>query len=340
MNEESATAGVGGSRPQGPHCRIASLGVYRPALQVSNRELSEVLDTSDEWIVKRTGIRTRRIAGTEESLVEMGVRAAERALNGAGATAADIDCLIGATMSYTGQAPSMAVRIAERLGVLGPQAFDVSAACAGFPYALEVARGLIAVGSARAVLVVAAERMTDIVDPQDRATAVLFADGAGAVLVTRSDEPGVGPVAWGSNGSLVKALEQRVEWAHFRDGATEERPYLRMEGPQLFRWVIDEMPGVARAAVAAAGLTLDRIDAFVPHQANIRMIESMVQSLGLPAKVAVAEDVRDQGNTSAASIPLALARLADDGLVGPGALALLLGFGAGGAYAAQVVRLP
>ncbi|WP_407924320.1 beta-ketoacyl-ACP synthase 3 [Actinomadura macrotermitis] len=319
---------------------MASLGVYRPALQVSNHDLSEMMDTSDEWIVKRTGIRVRRLAGPQEPLSRMGAAAAERALTAAGAAVADIDCVIGATMSFTGQTPAMAVRIAERLGIAGPPAFDLSAACAGFPYALETARGLIRAGSARTVLVVAAERMTDIVDPRDRATAVLFADGAGAALVTRSDEPGVGPVVWGSDGSLSRALEQRVEWASFRDGLTDERPYLRMEGPRLFRWVIDEMPKVAGRAVAAAGLTLDQIDAFVPHQANIRMIESMVRSLGLPERVVVAEDLRDQGNTSAASIPLALERLAADGDVKPGAVALLLGFGAGGTYAAQVAQLP
>ncbi|MFI6515713.1 beta-ketoacyl-ACP synthase 3 [Spirillospora sp. NPDC050679] len=327
-------------RPRGRHCRVASLGVYRPALQISNHELSAVMDTSDEWIVKRTGIRARRLAGPQETLVEMGAVAAERALAGGGAAVADVDCVIGATMSYTGQAPAMAVRIAERLGTLGPPAFDLSAACAGFPYALDMARSLIAAGSARTVLVVAAERMSDIVDPNDRTTAVLFADGAGAALVADSDEPGIGPVVWGSDGSLARALEQRVEWASFRDGNSDEPPYLRMEGPRLFRWVIDAMPEAARRAVAAAGLTLDQIDAFVPHQANIRMIESMVRSLDLDERVAVAEDVRDQGNTSAASIPLALARLADEGLVKPGALALLLGFGAGGTYAAQVVQLP
>nr|WP_049561008.1 beta-ketoacyl-ACP synthase 3 [Nonomuraea sp. SBT364] len=320
--------------------RILAVGAYRPGRGIANAELSESLDTSDSWIVKRTGIRRRCAASPAETVVTMGAAAAGKALASAGKTIDAVDCVVAATMSYTGQSPSAAVQIARELGARRVGAFDVSAACAGFNYALDVARALIAAGSARHVLVVASERMSDLVDPGDRTTAVIFSDGAGAALVGAYGEPGIGPMSCGSDGSLAGVAGQDFPWAHFRDTPGCRRPYFRMRGPELFRWAISEMPAVALRAVDAAGLALEDLAAFIPHQANLRMIEAIAERIPLPGHVVVARDVEDQGNTSAASIPLAISRLKEEGAVPAGAFALLLGFGAGVAYGAQVVRLP
>lgn len=346
MTAESVPkGGMRGSRiAAGPRlaipARILAVGAYRPGRGVANAELSRTLDTSDAWIVKRTGIRRRCAASPGETVVTMGAAAAEKALAAAGRSVDAVDCVVAATMSYTGQSPSAAVQIARELGAKRVGAFDVSAACAGFNYALDVARSLIAGGSARHVLVVASERMSDLVDPGDRTTAVIFSDGAGAALVGAYGEPGIGPMTWGSDGSLAGVAGQDLTWAHFRDTPGCREPYFRMRGPELYRWAISEMPAVALRAVDAAGLDLADLAAFVPHQANLRMIEAIADRLGLPGHVVVARDVEDQGNTSAASIPLAISRLKEEGAVASGAPALLLGFGAGVAYGAQVIRLP
>jgi 3-oxoacyl-(acyl-carrier-protein) synthase III len=272
------------------------------------------------------------------------VRAAERALANGGVAAADVDCLLVATITHLKQTPAAAVEIAHRIGAGNAGAMDVSAACAGFSYALAVACDGVRAGTSRYVLVIGADRMTDIVDPTDRSTAFLFADGAGAVLVGPSHTPGIGPVVWGCDGTQPDAVAQDKSWddwrAEVRADPDADWPAMRMHGQQVFRWVSRECVRVAEQAVSAAGLDLSRLDAFIPHQANDRLTDVLVKNLGLSDRVAIARDVVDQGNTSGASIPLAMERMLTTGQVRGGDIALLLGFGAGLTYAAQVVRLP
>jgi 3-oxoacyl-[acyl-carrier-protein] synthase III len=322
------------------YTRIAGLGVHEPGVVVTNSEIAERLDTSDDWIRRRTGIVSRRAATAAESLVEMGRQAALRATVDAGADPHDTDLVIVATMSNTIPYPSVAARIAGALGLSAPGAFDISAACSGFSYGLELARSLIVAGTAGQALVIGVERMSDIVDPQDRTTAPIFGDGAGAVLVTRADEPGIWPAAWGSDGSKGDLLRQDVPWSEFRDRPGAPRPYLRMQGRDVFHWAVTEMPGVMRAALKNADIGERDLCALIPHQANDRITGLLVAAVDLPAGVVVARDIARRGNTSAASIPLAMdSVLRADPALRDG-LALLIGFGAGLAYSAQIVRLP
>lgn len=313
----------------GSHAAVLGVGAHRPSRVVDNHELCEVLDSSDDWIVRRSGIRTRRRAEGEESLAAMAQAASEKALASAGVPARDVDMLVLSTMSRLDVGPPVAVEVARRLGAHGAAATDLSAACAGFTHGIALARSAVISGQARHVLVVGVERMSDIIDPRDRGTAFLFGDGAGAMVVGPSREPGIGPVSWGSDGTGAQLIVR-----------TDEDPYLRMRGQEVFRWAVTRMPETARAALDLAGVRADELDAFVPHQANLRIIERIARALALPERVAVARDVVDMGNTSAASIPLAAERLLASGEVASGGLALLLGFGAGLAYAGQVVRLP
>jgi 3-oxoacyl-[acyl-carrier-protein] synthase-3 len=219
-------------------------------------------------------------------------------------------------------------------------AFDISAACAGFCHGLALASDMIRAGSAKYVLVVGVERLSDITDPADRGTAFIFADGAGAVLVGPSDEPGIGPVVWGSDGEQFGLIRQREDWRDVLAAEKPLMPHLTMQGNAVFRWAAFEMAKVAEAALDRAGVTADDLDLFVPHQANMRITDAMARSLKLPEHVAVARDIAEQGNTSAASIPLALDRMVADGQAKSGDLALFIAFGAGLAYAAQVVKVP
>jgi 3-oxoacyl-[acyl-carrier-protein] synthase III len=302
---------------------------------VTNEEICRVLDSSDEWIRQRTGIRTRRFADPDETTAMMATAAAGKALAQAGLTPGDVDCLIAASMSHLYQAPPLACQIAGLLGT-GPAAFDVSAACAGFCYGLALANDIISAGSAKHVVVVGTERMSDIIEPTDRSTAFIFGDGAGAVVVGPADQPGIGPVIWGSDPTGAHRIEQPVSWKD----AGDSWPYLRMSGPEVYRWVVTTMPRTAQQALDAALLRADDLAAFIPHQANLRITEALVKKLGLPDHVQVAEDVTDVGNTSAASIPLAMERMLTAGETASGAPALLIGFGSGLGYAAQVVALP
>lgn len=316
------------------HSRILGVGAYRPRRVVDNAELCRRIDSTEEWIETRSGIRTRHFAEPDETLALMATEAAAKALAQAGLTAPQVDCLIVASMSNVLQTPPLAMTVAHRLGARGAAAFDLSAACAGFCHALAVAADTVAAGGAGHVLVVGAERMTDIVEPHDRTIAFLFADGAGAVVVGPSAEPGIGPVVRGADGSQADAIRMDGAW-----GAAG-RPYMRMDGRRVFRWAVGHVPPAGRAALAAAGVTLGELAAFVPHQANLRMTEVMADRLGLEAGTVVADDVVHSGNTSAASVPLALERLAEQGKVRSGDAALLIGFGAGLNYAGQVVLLP
>lgn len=321
------------------HTRILGLGAARGENLVPNDDLVGPIDSSDEWIRQRTGIVTRARSGPDTDVLDLAERAGRQAIENAGLQGSDIDAVILATVTYFHQTPSGAAILADRLGATPAAAFDVSAACAGYCYGIGQADALVRAGSARHVLVIGAEKMSDFVDPTDRSISFLLGDGAGAVVIGPSDTPGIGPTVWGSDGSQSQAIRQTHSWIDVRDNGAGW-PTLRQEGPSVFKWAVWQMAPVAQKALDAAGVTADDIDAFIPHQANMRIIDQMIKQLKLPETVAVARDIADTGNTSAASIPLATERLLREGQVSSGALALQIGFGAGLVYAAQVVVLP
>jgi 3-oxoacyl-[acyl-carrier-protein] synthase-3 len=320
------------------HARIASIGSYRPERVVTNDEICEVLDSSDAWIRERTGIAARRFARDDQTVVDLAEPAARQAIERAGMTPGDVDAVLLATFSHLNQIPSAATLLTHRLGCTPAAAMDVGAACAGFTHAISLASDMIRGGSAGTVLVVGTEKLHDLLDPTDRSTAFIFGDGAGAAVVTGSETPGIGPTVWGSDGARWDVIRQTHSWDGFRESGIW--PVMSMEGPSVFRWAVWEMAPVARKALDAAGVEPGDLAAFVPHQANIRIIDQLAKQIGLPPSVAVARDVVDSGNTSAASIPLALDRLVQEGQVASGGLALLIGMGAGLSYAAQVVVVP
>ncbi|MGK5449831.1 ketoacyl-ACP synthase III [Streptomyces radiopugnans] len=323
-----------------PYARILGVGGYRPTRVVPNEEILKHIDSSDEWIRSRSGITTRHWAGPEETVAEMTLAAAGKAVADAGIGPEQIGAVVISTVSHFKQTPSIATEVAHRLGTGKAAAFDISAACAGFGYGLTIAKGLVVEGSAEYVLVVGVERLSDLTDLTDRTTAFLFGDGAGAVVVGPSEEPGIGPAVWGSEGDKADVISQTVPWDDYREGEVEKFPALRQEGQTVFRWAVFEMAKVAQQALEAAGITADDLDVFIPHQANMRIIDSMVKTLKLPEHVTVARDVETTGNTSAASIPLAMERLLATGQAKSGDTALVIGFGAGLVYAATVVTLP
>ncbi|MGA8257042.1 MAG: beta-ketoacyl-ACP synthase III [Nocardioides sp.] len=323
--------------PASPHSRILGVGAYRPHRVVPNSELVDAIDSTDEWIQQRSGIRERRFAGPDETVASMSVAAAEQALERAGLTAGDVDAVIVATVTHALQTPALAPIVANALGCPTPAAFDVAAACAGFCHGIALANDLVRCGSARHVLVIGVEKLTDFLDLEDRGTAFIFADGAGAAVVGPSDTPAIGPVVWGSDGEKFDLII--ADWNEVDDEAGAFPP-IRMQGAEVFRWASFAMAKVAHEAIDRAGITVDDLDCFVPHQANMRITDAMARAIKLPTKVRIARDIAEQGNTSAASVPLALARMYDDGDARSGDLALLIAFGAGLAYAAQVVVLP
>jgi 3-oxoacyl-[acyl-carrier-protein] synthase III len=326
--------------PGSPYAKMLGIGAYRPARLIPNSEIVQNIDSSDEWIRERSGIQTRHRAAPDESVVDMSVVAAEKALANAGITADQLGCVIVATVTYLMQTPSAAAVLGHRLGATKAAAFDISAACAGFCHALALANDMVRGGSAEYVLIVGVEKLSDLVDPYDRGSAFIFGDGAGAAVVGPSDTPGIGPVVWGADGGQADAITQNAPWEALRDDPTHKFPTLSMNGQQVFRWAVFQMAPVCQEALDKAGVKAEQLDAFIPHQANLRIVEAMVKKLGLPEHVAVARDIVDTGNTSAASVPLAMDRLLDNGEAPHGGTALLIGYGAGLAYAAQVVTLP
>ncbi|GAA2253662.1 ketoacyl-ACP synthase III [Streptomyces amakusaensis] len=323
-----------------PYARIMGVGGYRPVRVVPNEVILETIDSSDEWIRSRSGIATRHWASEEETVSAMSVEAAGKAIADAGVTPQQIGGVIVATVSHFKQTPAVATEIADKIGAIKPAAFDVSAGCAGFGYALTLAKGMVTDGSAEYVLVIGVERLSDLTDLEDRATAFLFGDGAGAVVVGPASEPMIGPTVWGSEGDKSDTIMQTVAWTEYRDGTVDRFPAITQEGQAVFRWAVFEMAKVAQQALDAAGISADDLDVFIPHQANMRIIDSMVKTLKLPEHVTVARDVETTGNTSAASIPLAMERLLATGQAKSGDTALVIGFGAGLVYAATVVTLP
>lgn len=330
------------------YARIHGVGGYRPVRVIPNSEVLEWIESSDEWIRTRSGITERRWAGPGETVAEMSVQAAGKAIAQSGIDAAQIGGVIVATVSHFKQTPAIATEIAERLGCGTAPAFDISAACAGFGYGLSLADGMIRGGSAEYVLVIGVERLSDLTDQHDRSTAFIFGDGAGAVIVGPSDEPGIGKVVWGSDSSQKDVISQTEAWdtafakpdAINGVGTEQKWPSLRMEGQTVYRWAVWEMAKVAQQALDAAGVRADQLGAFIPHQANMRITDAMIKALKLPDSVPVARDIAETGNTSAASIPLAMERMLESGEAKSGDLALIIGFGAGLVYAAAVVTLP
>jgi 3-oxoacyl-[acyl-carrier-protein] synthase-3 len=311
--------------------RIVGVGSFRPERIVTNDELSERMDTNDEWIRTRVGIIERRYAGPDESLVDMAVTAGSRAIEDAGLQPSDLDTVIVANCTMPSPIPNAAAQVADRIGVKAAGAFDLNAACAGFCYSLATASDLIRSGSAGRVLVIGAEKLTDWVDPTDRANAIIFADGAGAAVVGPSDEPGIGPVAWGSAGDLVDMIYNR-----------DDR-YIYQEGQTVYRWATSQIAPIALRALELAGLEPSDVDALIPHQANLRIVEAIAKKLrasGAKEKMEVADDITYTGNTSSASIPIALDHMRKAGRVSTGDVLLMVGFGAGLSYAGQVVISP
>ncbi|UJP39300.1 beta-ketoacyl-ACP synthase III [Cellulomonas palmilytica] len=320
------------------HTRILGIGGVRGENLVTNDDIAGPIDSSDEWIRQRTGIVTRVRAGADTDVLDLAEAAARKALDSAGLTGADIDAVILSTVTYFHQTPAGAAIVADRIGATPAAAFDISAACAGYCYGIGQADALVRAGTARHVLVIGAEKMSDFIDPTDRSISFLLGDGAGAVVIGPSDTPGIGPTVWGSDGGQAQAIRQTHSWKETQTGAGW--PTLRQEGQSVFKWAVWQMAPVAQKALDAAGVTADEVEAFIPHQANMRIVDQMIKQLKLPDSVVVARDIADTGNTSAASIPLATERLLREGQVSSGALALQIGFGAGLVYAAQVVVLP
>lgn len=321
------------------YSRILGIGGVRGENVVTNDDVAGPIDSSDEWIRQRTGIITRRRAGADTDVVDLSEQAARLAVADAGLEPSEIDAVLLSTVTYFHQTPAAAAIVADRIGASPAAAYDISAACAGYCYGIAQADALVRSGAARNVLVIGAEKMSDFIDPTDRSISFLLGDGAGAVVVGPSDTPGIGPTVWGSDGEKAPMIGQTHSWQEaFRDHTPW--PTLRQEGASVFKWAVWQMAPVAEKAMAAAGVTADQIEAFIPHQANMRIIDHMVKKLGLRDDVVVGRDIAETGNTSAASIPLATERLLREGQARSGDIALQIGFGAGLVYAAQVVVLP
>jgi 3-oxoacyl-[acyl-carrier-protein] synthase-3 len=319
--------------------KIYSLGAARGDLTVTNDEIAGPINSSDEWITQRTGIITRKRASKDRSLMDMAVEASNEAIKKAGIAPSEIEAVIFSTITHPYQTPSAAALLAELVGATPAPAFDISAACAGYCYGIAQADSLVRSGVAKYVLVVGGEKLTDFIDPTDRSISFLLGDGAGAAIVGPSDTPGISKSVWGSDGSKWEAVGMTGSLLDFRDG-TGAWPTLVQEGQTVFRWAVWEMVKVANQALEAAGITADELNAIVMHQANERIIDEMAKQLALPEHVVVAKDIKTTGNTSAASIPLAMHALLEQGQIKSGDLALQIGFGAGLAFGAQVVVVP
>lgn len=321
------------------HTRIYAYGAARGEIAVPNDDLIGPIDSSDEWIRQRTGIVTRTRAVAETDAIDLATDAAREAIERSGVDPSQIDAVIVATISNPKQTPSVSAIVADRVGANPAAAYDVNAACAGFAYGIAQADALVRAGAAHYAVVIGTEKLSDIVDPTDRSISFLLGDGAGAAVVGPSDTPGIGPTVWGSDGSKADAVGMNHTLVDFRDGAAPW-PTLRQEGPTVFRWAVWEMVKVAREALEAAGVEASDLAAFIPHQANMRIIDEFAKQLKLPESVLIGRDIETTGNTSAASIPLATHRLLEEHPELSGGLALQIGFGAGLVFGAQVVVLP
>ncbi|WP_150462923.1 beta-ketoacyl-ACP synthase III [Nesterenkonia ebinurensis] len=335
---------------------VLGLGVYRPSTVVDNEQICQWIDSSDEWIRQRTGIVTRRRAPADVSVVDMAEGAALDALRDADTSAEEIEAVLISTVTHPYQTPSAAADLAHRIGATPAAAYDISAACAGYCYGIGQADALVRAGHAKKVLVVGVEKLSDVIDNHERSISFLLGDGAGAVVVGPSEEPGISASILGSNGEKWGAVSMDSSLLRLRDALSEAQttgdasrlldpeerlwPTLRQDGQTVFRWAVWEMAKVAKQALEKAGISTTDLAAFVPHQANIRIIEELAKQLKLPEHVLIGRDIVDAGNTSAASIPLALHRLRAENPEISGGLALQIGFGAGLVYGAQIIRIP
>ncbi|MGC5566657.1 beta-ketoacyl-ACP synthase III [Streptomyces sp. FR-108] len=308
--------------------RITAVGHYQPARVLTNEDLAELVDTSDEWITSRVGIRTRHIAGPDEPVDELAAHAAAKALAAAGLAPEDIDLVLVATSTAVDRSPNMAARVAARLGIPSPAVMDLNVVCAGFTHALATADHAVRAGGATRVLVIGADKMSDVADWTDRTTCVLVGDGAGAAVVEAAEESAIGPVLWGSVPEMGNAV--RIEGTPAR---------FAQEGQSVYRWATTKLPAIARKACERAGLAPEDLAAVVLHQANLRIIEPLAGKIGAVNAV-VARDVVESGNTSAASIPMALSKLVERGEISTGDRVLLFGFGGNLSYAGQVIQCP
>jgi 3-oxoacyl-[acyl-carrier-protein] synthase-3 len=328
---------------QRPFAEMASIGVAVPPGILTNADLTRTLDTSDEWIVERTGIRERHIAGPEESVAMLSAEASEKALERAGLTALDLDTIVMATATPDRLLPSTACDLQALLGADNAAAFDISAACPGFVFATAVAEGLIASEQSEIVLVIGAEKLSTITDFQDRSTAILFGDGAGAAIVRRKtgrngrgilstflkSDGKLAPLLYRPGGGAADPISEKV--------VCERSQYMKMAGREVFKAAVLAMAEACDEALQRAGVSADEIDLLIPHQANVRIIEATAKHAGMPMdKVMV--NVDRYGNTSSASIPLALDQAITEGRVQPGSLLLLVAFGAGFTWGSAVIR--
>lgn len=319
--------------------RILSLGAARGDLVVTNDDLVGPIDSSDEWIQQRTGVKTRRRASHDIEAVDLAVEASREAIERAGIRPDQLGAVLVSTISNVAVTPSLATDLADRIGATPAPAWDISAACAGYTYAIAQADALIRAGAAEYVLVVGAEKLSQFVRATDRSISFLLGDGAGAAVIGPSEEPGISASVWGSDGSKWGLVGMEGTFTQFRDGEIEW-PLMRQDGPSVYRWAVYEMVKVARRALEVAGVRADELAAFVPHQANMRIVSQLAKELELPDSVVIADDITTTGNTSAASIPLATHRLLEEHPELHGGLSLQIGFGAGLVFGAQVVRLP
>ncbi|TDP91118.1 beta-ketoacyl-ACP synthase III [Labedaea rhizosphaerae] len=311
--------------------RIAALGHHQPARVLTNADLERMVDTNDTWIRQRTGIATRRIAGPDESVTDMVAAAAAKALAGSGLQPGELGMVVVATCSAIDRCPSIAAQVAARLGVPDAVCFDLNNGCAGFCTALATADHTIQAGAARHALVIGAEKMSDVTDWTDRSTCVLLGDGAGAAVLSTTEASGeIGPVVWGSDPARKDVVRLTDAW----------QPRFSQEGQAVFRWATSELPEAVELACHRAGLTTADLAGVVTHQANLRIIESLTRRLDLRADVVIARDVVDSGNTSAASVPIALSKLVERHELPSGGPVLLFSFGGGLSWAGQVVTCP
>ena len=321
-------------RTTGPRISITGLGCHVPERVLTNADLSTMVDTNEEWILERTGIRERRIAADDEALTDIALPACRRALEMAGADPASIDLLIVATVTPDMAFPSCGALLADELGMPAAAAYDLAAGCTGFVYAIAQAYGMIASGLAKRALVVGGDVLSKILDWTDRSTLVLFGDGAGAVVMEAVDEGGFLGFELGADGGGGSTL-----WLPGSGSRKFEEPekFVKMNGREVFKFATRVMVSSAEAILAECGKTVADIDVYVPHQANVRIIDHAVRKLGVSEEKTVV-NVDRYGNTSSGSIPLALADAADDGLLEPGKLVLLTGMGAGLTWGSALIE--
>jgi 3-oxoacyl-[acyl-carrier-protein] synthase-3 len=328
---------------QPPATRIAGIGAYAPERVLTNLDLEKMVETSDQWITERTGIKERRIAAENENASDMAVQAAQRALQAANITAADLDMIIVGTVSGDLPMPACAAFVQHKLGISDIPAFDVSAACAGFLYGLSIGDQFVRTGMNKAVLVIGVELLSRIINWNDRTTCVLFGDGAGAVVLMPADDDGRGILSTKlyTDSSLTGSLcipaggtKERLTSAALAD----RRDRVRMIGSDIFRVAVRNLTGASRSALADAGLPPNQVDWVVPHQANLRIINQVAHRLDIPIERFVI-NIERYGNTSSASIPIALEEGVRDGRIKPGQTVLMCALGAGVSWASALVRI-